>query len=155
MIRHVQKKKIPFGWIGMDSSYGRDSWLRNRINDRGLLYIADIPCNLRVWLQKPQVGILEQKKGCGRPPTRKQVLDDDSVRVDELKEQLSDDAWKQVFIRDTERRELWMNMFCLRVYPREDNGLPGEQCWLIIREDPESDEVKYQYPNALKEASID
>ena len=155
MIRHAQKKKIPFSWIGMDSLYGRDSWLRNKIDKHGLIYIADIPCNLRVWLQKPKTGVPERKKGRGRPPKREQVLDDDSVRVDELRKRVADDAWQQVFIRDTERRELWTNMICLRVYPREEDDLPGKECWLIIREDPQNGEVKYQYSNAPADTSID
>ena len=154
MIRQA-KKKIPFSWIGMDSLYGRDSWLRNKIDKRDMTYIADIPCNLHVWLHKPKIGVPKRKKGRGRPPKRKQVLDDDSVRVDELKKRMPDDAWQKVFIRDTERRELWVNMVCLRVYPREDDGLPGKECWLIIREDPESGEVKYQYSNAPADTSID
>jgi len=155
MICHAQKKKIPFSWIGMDSLYGRDSWLRNKIDKHGLIYIADIPCNLRVWLQKPKTGVPERKKGRGRPPKREQVLDDDSVRVDELRKRATDDAWQRVFIRDTERRELWTNMTCLRVYPREEDDLPGKECWLIIREDPQNGEVKYQYSNAPADTSID
>ena len=155
MIRHAQKKKIPFSWIGMDSLYGRDSWLRNKIDKHDMIYIADIPCNLRVWLQKPKTGVPERKKGRGRPPKREQVLDDDSVRVDELRKHAADGAWQRVFIRDTERRELWTNMICLRVYPREEDDLPGKKCWLIIREDPQSGEVKYQYSNAPADTSID
>jgi SRSO17 transposase len=155
MIRHAKKKnKVPFGWIGMDSLYGRDSWLRNKIDQHNMIYIADIPCNLRVWLQKPKTGVLERKKGRGRPPTREQVIDGDSVRVDDLKNRVVDDEWHRVFIRDTERRELWADMVCFRVYPREKDGLPGDECWLIIREDPKSDEVKYQYSNASEDTSI-
>ena len=154
MIRHAQKKKIPFSWIGMDSLYGRDSWLRNKIDKHDMIYIADIPCNLRVWLQKPKTGVPERKKGRGRPPKREQVLDDDSVRVDELRKHAADGAWQRVFIRDTERRKLWANMICLRVYPQEEDDLPDKECWLIIREDPESGEVKYQYSNAPADTSI-
>ena len=119
MIRHAQKKKVLFGWIGMDSLYGHESWLRNKIDKHSMIYVADIPCNLRVWLQKPKIGLPERKKDRGRPPTRKQVIDDDSVRVDDLKKRIVDDEWRQVFIRDTERRELWTNMVCFRVYPRK------------------------------------
>jgi len=154
MIRQA-KKKIPFNWIGMDSLYGRDSWLRNKIDEHDMIYIADIPCNLRVWLHKPKIGVPKRKKGRGRPPKRKQVLDDNPVRADKLRKLTADDAWQRVFIRDTERRELWINMVCLRVYPREEDGLPGKKCWLIIREDPENGEVKYQYSNATADTSID
>ncbi len=54
-----------------------------------------------------------------------------------------------VFIRDTERRELWADIACLRVFPSEDNGFPGDECWLIIRKDPKSKEIKYQLSNAF------
>ena len=155
MICRTRKKKMPFAWIGMDSLYGRDSWLRNKIDKHDMIYIADIPCNLRVWLHKPKIGVPKRKKGRGRPPKRKQVIDDDSVRVDKLRKRTADDAWQQVFIRDTERRELWTNMVCLRVYPREEDDLPGKECWLIIRDDPEGGEVKYQYSNAPTDTSIE
>lgn len=155
MIKDAIEKKIPFGWIGMDCLYGRSSWLRNKIDSRNKFYIADIPCDQRVWLQKPTIGIPEKKEGRGRIPTRIQVLDGDSFRVDELKNRATVDEWEQVFIRDTERRELWANMLFLRVYPREDEGLPGKKCWLIIRVDPESGDVKYQLSNASKNASKD
>ena len=155
MIKEAIEKKIPFGWVGMDCLYGRSSWLRNKIDNQGAVYIADIPCDQRVWLQKPTVGIPEKREGRGRKPTRKQVLDGDSFRVDELKDRAADEEWEQVFIRDTERRELWANMLFLRVYPREDEGLPGKKCWLIIRVDPESNDVKYQFSNASKDTSKD
>jgi SRSO17 transposase len=156
MIHHAQKKnKVPFAWVGMDSLYGRDSWLRNKIDTHGMIYIADIPCNFRVWLQKPETGVPERKKGRGRPPTRKQVIDGVSIRVDDLKNHVSEEAWHHVFIRDTERQELWADMVCFRVYPRNEDGLPGDECWLIIRKDSKNEEVKYQFSNAPSDTGID
>jgi SRSO17 transposase len=155
MIEEAIAKKIPFGWIGMDCLYGRSSWLRNNIDQMKKIYCADIPCDQRVWLQKPTVGIPPKKKGRGRKPTRKQVLDGESFRVDELKDRVASEEWERVFIRDTERRELWANMLFLRVYPCEENDLPGKECWLIIRVDPESSIVKYQLSNAPRKTSND
>jgi len=110
MIQYAQKQQIPFAWIGMDCLYGRDSWLRNKIDQHDMIFIADIPHNLRVWLQKPTVGIPPRKEGRGRPPSRKQVLDGKSFRVDELKDRVADSEWKHLFIRDSERCELWADM---------------------------------------------
>ena len=155
MIEEAITKKIPFGWIGMDCLYGRSSWLRNNIDQANKIYCADIPCDQRVWLQKPTVGIPPKKKGRGRKPTRKQVLDGESFRVEELKDRVASEEWERVFIRDTERRELWAHMLFLRVYPCEENGLPGKECWLIIRVDPESGIVKYQFSNAPRKTSND
>jgi hypothetical protein len=50
-------------------------------------------------------------------------------------------------IRDTERKELWSDLVCLRVYPVND-GLPGKEAWLIIRKDEGETKVKYQISNA-------
>lgn len=157
MIYHAQKKnKVPFGWIGMDSLYGRDSVLRNKIDAQGSIYIADIPNNLGVWLEPPKTGVPPRKKGVrGRNPTREKVIDGKkSTKVRDIKDQLNGAKWHHVFIRDTERRELWTDMVCLRVFPSENNGLPGDECWLIIRKDPKSKEIKYQLSNAPPDTSI-
>jgi len=157
MIHHAQKKnKMPFGWIGMDSLYGRDSWLRNKIGTHGMIYIADIPCNLGVWLERPKTGVPARKEDVrGRNPTREKVIEGtDPMKVKDLKDQLGSKQWYPVFIRDTERKELWADMACLRVFPSEDNSLPGEECWLIIRKDLKDNEIKYQLSNAPAEVSI-
>jgi SRSO17 transposase len=157
MIRHAQKKnKMPFGWVGMDDFYGRDSWLRNKIDTHGMMYIADIPCNLGVWLEHPKTGVPPRKQGVrGRNPTREKVIKgSDPIRVRDLKDQLECNTWHHVFIRDTERKELWSDMACLRVFPSEDNSLPGDECWLIIRKDRKSNEIKYQLSNASVDTDI-
>jgi SRSO17 transposase len=157
MIHHAQKKnKMPFGWVGMDSLYGRDSWLRNKIATHGMIYIADIPCNLGVWLQRPKTGVPLRKEDVrGRNPTREKVIEGTiPVKVKDLKDQLERNKWHPVFIRDTERKELWADIACLRVFPSEENSLPGEECWLIIRKDLKDNEIKYQLSNAPAEASI-
>jgi SRSO17 transposase len=157
MILHAQKKnKVPFGWVGMDDFYGRDSWLRNKIDNQGLIYIADIPSNIGVWLERPKTGVPPRKQGVrGRNPTREKVIEGlESVKVRDIKDQLGSEEWRHVFIRDTERKELWADMACLRVFPSEDIGLPGDECWLIIRKDPKSKEIKYQLSNAPVDADI-
>ena len=43
----------------------------------------------------------------------------------------------------------------MRVFPSENNGLPGDECWLIIRKDLKNKEIKYQLSNASPDTSID
>ena len=157
MILHAKKNHVPFGWIGMDDFYGRDSWLRNKIDTHDMVYIADIPCNLGVWLERPKTGVPPRKENVrGRNPTREKVIEGtDPIPVKDLKDQLGSNQWHRVFIRDTERKELWADIACLRVFPGEENSLPGEECWLIIRKDLEENEIKYQLSNAPTEVSVD
>jgi hypothetical protein len=52
-----------------------------------------------------------------------------------------------VFLRDSEHKEMWCQMACLRVYPVQDK-LPGKEIWLIIRKDEGENTTKYQFSNA-------
>ena len=68
-----------------------------------------------------------------------------------ISEKLPDAAWDHIFLRDTERKELWCDMACLRVHQVRD-GLPGPESWLIIRKDDNGD-MKYQLSNASPNAT--
>jgi SRSO17 transposase len=51
LIHKAQERDIPFAWIGMDSYYGQQEWLLAELETQDLLYIADTPCDTRVWLE--------------------------------------------------------------------------------------------------------
>jgi SRSO17 transposase len=65
-----------------------------------------------------------------------------------------DTKYHRVFLRDTERKELWSQLACLRVYPVEKK-LPGEETWLIIRRYEGENETKHQFSNASEDTSIE
>jgi SRSO17 transposase len=156
MIIHARDNGVPFGWIGMDSFYGEQSWLRDRIGAEGMIYIADIPVDTRVWLKKPETGIPERKGDRGPNPTKEKVLEGepDPIKVGELKDQLDAEQWSHVFVRDTERKKLWSNIVCIRVYPVVDK-LPGDELWLIIRRSDGEGSIKYQFSNAPLDTSVE
>ena len=92
MLLHAIENNVPFGWVGMDAFYGQQPWLRGRINREGIIYVADIPANTRVWLSPPKVGIPEQKGTRGRVPTKVRVLEGEPrpIEVRKLKDQLEE-----------------------------------------------------------------
>ena len=154
MILHAKKNHVPFGWIGMDCFFGRDSILRDRINNDGMIYIADIPCDTLVWLERPETRIPERRDGVrGRIPTRMKAIGESPIHVQDLQHQLLSDQGDHVFIRDTERKELWSTMATVRVFPVVD-VLPGDECGLVIRRDDGEGKVKYQFSNAPLDTSL-
>jgi len=74
--------------------------------------------------------------------------------VKELAEKLDTAKYSRVFLRDTELKELWSMLACLRVFPSRD-GLPGDETWLIIRKDEGDSKTKFQFSNAPADTSID
>ena len=79
----------------MDTFYGRQTSLLNAIDSDGIVYMADIPSDTRVWLNRPKVGIPERKSNRGRIPTESRVLDDEPspIEVRTIKNELDPSQW--------------------------------------------------------------
>jgi len=156
MVLDAKKRNVPFAFVGMDCFYGNQPWLLDKINGDGMIYIADISCDTRVWLTKPKTEIPEKKATCGRNPTLERVAsgEPDPIQVQKLADQLDSSEFHHIFLRDTERKELWCQMACLRIYP-VNNKLPGKEAWLIIRKDDGDANIKYQLSNAPLGTSIE
>lgn len=133
MLLDAEERKFPFGWVGMDCFYGQQPWLLENIDEKGITYIADIPCNTRVWLDLPKTEIPEKKGNRGRNPTRERIADGEPepIKVEKLVDMLDSPEVSRVFLRDTERKELWCQIVCLRVYPVQDE-LRGKETFLIF-----------------------
>jgi SRSO17 transposase len=120
-----------------------------------MYFMADIPMDTRVWLSRPMTGIPERDGKQGRRPIRERVINGEPVpiEVQEIKEQIDSAQWKRVPARDTERKELLIDIACLRVCPVE-NKLPGNELWRIIRKEVGQDAVKYQLTNVALDMDI-
>lgn len=155
MIRSAQQRKMPYAFIGMDTHYGQQPWLLAALEADNECYIADIPCDTRVWQQCPETQIPKRKGNRGRPPTKQKLVKGEPapIEVREIASSLSASAWQREYVRDTQRGQLFTRIACLRVYPVRDE-LPGPATWLIIREDEANNKLKYQFCNAAKETPV-
>ena len=151
LIGKAIERGIPFGWIGMDSHYGQQPWLLDELDNQELLYIADIPCDSRAWLELPKTEIPLRQGDIGRKPTK---LKADTHPIEVRHIQIEQNQWHRMYIRDTERGQLWSLLAFLRVYPVVDE-LPGTQTWLILRKDEEEQKLKYQYCNAPSDTPLE
>jgi SRSO17 transposase len=155
MVLRARENGVPFSWIGMDCFYGEQPQLRNMLDAEGFVFIADIPQDTRVWMSLPLTGIPERKRRRGRRPTREKVLDGEPgpIEVRKIKDLIGPEKWVRVPVRDTERKELKIDIACLRVFPIE-NQMPGKELWLIIRKEVGEDAIKYQFSNAPDDTDL-
>jgi len=116
MILAAQKRGVPFGWIGMDCFYGGQPWLLDEIDIMGMTYISDVPSDTQVWLEKPKIEIPKKKGIRGPVPKLKKLVSGEPylIKVQDLAEQLDPSRYTRVFLRETERKELWSKLACLR-----------------------------------------
>jgi len=131
MIRQAKAHGLLFGIVSCDSTYGRDSEFRAALDIQGVFYIADIPVDMQVYLNKPVVGIPPTPPGKrGRPFSRMQVLSDDQpVEVGSL---VSEMTLTPVAVRHTERGLLVYECAACRVWTITQKGVVREE-WLLVR----------------------
>jgi len=153
LIHKAQERGIPFAWIGMDSHYGQQEWLLTALETQESLYIADIPCDTRVWLELPETRVPARKGNRGRKPTKLKA-DSQPTEARQIASALEQSQWTRMYIRDTERGELWSWLAFLRVYPVRDQ-LPGPETWLILRKDEGEKKLKYQFCNAPSDTPLE
>jgi len=156
MIRRAKVAGLPFEAVLCDSLYGRSSQFRHALREEHLLYMADIPNNLRVYLAQPTVGVPESKPGQkGRKPEQPQVLN--GVRSHSVKQvgQAEDTHWQCLRIRTNERGVL-EDRFAARqvwIWDEKRPEIAPHQEWLTMRIESNGDRT-YALSNAPENASL-
>jgi len=154
MIVKARDRALPFQFVGMDAHYGEQPWLLSELDQNGIEYMADIPCDTRVYLDYPTVGIPKKQGNRGPNPSKKRVL---CGQAREVRDIVNDPSiiWQTLKLRDTQRGELWVTCAALRVYRIEDE-LPVEQpVWLVIRKELDDSDIKFSFSNANKNTMSD
>jgi SRSO17 transposase len=156
MIRRVKAAKLPFEAVLCDSLYGRSSQFRHELHEEHMLYMADIPNNLRVYLQQPVVGVPEPRPDKKGPkPEKAQVLN--GVRSYSVKQVgLAEDThWQRLRIRTNERGVLEDRFAARQVWVWDDHQpeIVPHQEWLALRIESNGDRT-YAFSNASADASL-
>lgn len=156
MIRRAKVAGLPFEAVLCDSLYGHSSQFRHELREEHLLYMADIPNNLRVYLAQPTVGIPEPKPGKkGRKPEQLQVLN--GVHSHSVKQvgQAEDTHWQRLRIRTNERGVL-KDRFAARqvwIWDEKQPEIALHQEWLVMRIESNRDRT-YALSNAPENSSL-
>src|SRR6266511_3566216 len=63
MIRRVQVEGLPFEAVGCDELYGRSGWLRARLDEARIVYLANVPADVRGYLEPLRLEVPETPPG--------------------------------------------------------------------------------------------
>jgi SRSO17 transposase len=133
MIRRAKANGLPFAVVGCDSLYGRNHQFRADLDAEKIIYMADIPADMQVYLEKPVVGVPETPPGKpGRPFSRLQVLSADQPVAVRTLVTHPDLRLAPVETRHTERGLLIYECAARRVWTVTEAGQVREE-WLFIR----------------------
>lgn len=154
MIERVASEGLPFEWVCCDTLYGRNYTLRRKIADAKLIYMADVPIDTQVYLEKPVVGlpVKDPDKG-GRAFTRPRVLSvDKPVEVRKLAADPGT-VWTRVRVRATERGEINDEFSARLIWTTYDGEEPVQE-WLVMRREADGS-IHYALSNAPAKTSLE
>ena len=154
MIKRAQENGLPFEVVGCDELYGRSKEFRAKLDGEGIKYMADVPKDTFVYLEKPVVGVPEtppDKKG--QPFSHPRVLNDvDPVEVRDVARR-SDTVFRTVEVRHTERGVLIQPCAARRVWTVTEEGQVREE-WLFIHREPDGS-LSYSLSNAAEDTPLE
>jgi SRSO17 transposase len=145
----VARGTVPFKWVTFDEHFGESPSLLDEIDALGKWYLAEVPCNTRVWLRTPRIeppgpGLL------GRPRTRPRLAKN-APRARELRDiaaSLPKSAWARYTFKEGSQGPMVAEFAFLRVTTVRDK-LPGPRVWAMFRRRLEPQpELKFYLSNA-------
>lgn len=146
IMQRLQANRIPFSAVAMDDLYGRNTVLRQRLQEAGIEYYGDVPATTVVYLTKPQV-IYEQSR---RGKKGKRVIVADQRR--EVRDLVSSPDLERanLTLRPSERGMLQAEFARCRVWVLYDDT--PRQEWLLIRRSAQ--QTTYVLSNANPDTSL-
>jgi SRSO17 transposase len=130
LVRRAHRQGLPFVAVAADAVYGRDSAFRAALNQDKIPYIADVPSDYPVYVERPEVGVPPRRSGSGRAPSNRQVLNGvESVPVSSLVDEKV--VWQTLHLREGERGTVEVTAWGRRVWTISDEWEVREE-WLVV-----------------------
>lgn len=139
-------------WVAADEAFGRDTSFLDQVDDLNLWYLAEVPTNTNVWLERPQTHV-PPWSGKGRKPTKVQVVKGQpkALTVLEVADLISSEEWTSYTIKEGTKGPIVADFAFRRVIGVRDS-LPGKEVWLVLRRS--GDEIKTFLCNAPKNIEL-
>lgn len=146
IVANCDRLGLKYGWIGVDSEFGRSLEFLEALNAQGKIFVADVPSDRRIYLEDPDPHLPPQ--GRGRKRVRHHSKSE-AVEVRKWAKEQPESRWRKVVLRDSTRGELTVEILHQRVWLWDKEG-PTAHCWhLIVRREIDSpDTIKYTLCNA-------
>jgi len=156
LLQRTWQQGVRFRYLLADEEYGRDHTFRQEVASYdGLYYMVETPRSLSGWTKRPPVRAPNPEAAAsGRPRTRPRLAAwaPSPRRVDRLWAR-GGPSWETFHVKETEKGPVVWEVRLSRFYPWEE-GLPGDEQWLLIAHNVLTEEIKYFLSNAPKQTPV-
>jgi len=154
MVRHAREQGLQFGCVEADGGYGKGLKFMIALDEMGEMFVVDVHCNTRVYLQQPRPYLPEKAPDArGRTPTR-YVVDEQPVRVDVWVKRQPQSAWEKQTIRKGTKGTVQYEVLTRRVWVWDQDTENYYHWHLVVRRDAATkSDLKYSLSNAAKDVT--
>lgn len=157
----ARENGLAFDWVTFDEGYGSKPLFLQGLDERGQLFVAEVPTTFSCWLEAPPVTDRTYRRG-GRGRHRKTPrLRSDAKPATSVKELLEytpalrDQPWIKYHVKDGEKGPVVWEAKHTRIVMKGDDGLPGLALHLVVaRNALDPSEVKLFVSNTPPETPV-
>ncbi len=154
-LREAIGNGVRFRFLTADEAYGRCGAFRQGVDECGLTYVVEVPCDTMGWTKKPRVVSPVEYSGSGRPCTRQRLASGSrKARPVAKLWQRGGPQWQTFHIKNTEKGPAVWEVRATRFFVVEER-LPGKEVWLLVARNVVEGEVKYFLSNASADTSVE
>jgi len=155
LIDESLKNGLHFNWLDMDSGYGRSLPLLRKLENRDIIFVADIPADMQIYEQQPILYIPAKKEGRGRPST-KLVTDSVRIEVRKFQEQLSPQDWRTIAVRDATKGDVLIQGYKTRIWVWDKDKTKTQSYILYIKKPLNyDDKISYSLLNVADDLPLE
>jgi len=135
-------------WVTADEAYGKVPTFRDALDADEWLYVLEVPCSQPVFTQPAKTEV-PAWSGRGRRPTKLRLVEGElgPQAVEAVAASLPAEDWHLLTVAEGAQGPR-THLFAARRVWESREGLPGHECWLVLRRNPDGSESKYYLSNA-------
>lgn len=155
LLRRAQRQGHLGGrWVTADEDYGKAPGFRDALAAEGWWYVLEVQCTTQVFEKAAQTEV-RTWTGRGRPPSQPRLVagEPGPVAVQALAAALPTTAWQELTVTEGAQGPRAYQFARQRVWEHRE-GIPGRECWLMLRRNLDGSELKYYFSNAPAELAL-
>jgi len=135
-------------WVTADEDFGKVPTFRDSLDAEGWRYVLEVPCTTPVFTRSVKTEV-PTWSGKGRKPSRPRVVDGEPgpQTVEVVAEGVVPADWHVLTAAEGAQGPRSYQFAAQRGW-ESGEGLPGRECWLVLRRNLEGSELKYYLSNA-------
>jgi SRSO17 transposase len=152
MVVSLRKQGVRFDFIDGDGLYGNDSKLAEALEQMGELFIFEVHCDQKIYLEEPTLYIPAASGRKGRKPSLLKSKQH-SLEVRQYMANVPQSYWKEFTIRDTTKGFLKCMALVRTVWIWDGESAQPKERLLVVRKTrtPNGVEIKYALTNAKED----